>query len=336
MNTKLSDYNYTLPKELIAQSPITPRSESRLLIINQDKLEHKHFHNILDYLEPGDVLVLNDTRVIPAKLKGKKSTGAYAEIIIEHKENKLYQCRIKTKHPKKGTKILLKNNLIAEVIDEQNGKFFVKFNKTPDIEKYGEIPLPPYVKNKPDNYEVYQTVYSKNKGSIAAPTAGLHFTKELLKKIENKGVKIAKLTLHVNYGTFLPIRTENILAHKMEKEYYEINKETAEKINLAKRIIAVGTTSLRVLESASDSKGIIHPKKGWTQIYINPKTGIKSKTKLLITNFHLPKTSLLVLVSTFAGIDTIKKAYKEAIKNNYRFYSFGDATLLSRENIHPQ
>lgn len=332
MTTKLEDYNYELPKELIAQSPITPRSESRLLILNQDKIEHKHFHDILEYLKEGDVLVLNDTRVFPGKLIGEKETGSYAELIIEHKtDNNIYQCRIKTRHPKKGTILNFKDNLKAEVIEEENGKFFVKFNKTPDLDKIGEIPLPPYIKKRPDDYEVYQTVYSKNKGSIAAPTAGLHFTNDLLKQIQQKGVKIAKVTLHVNYGTFLPIRTDNILDHKMEKEHYTISEESANLINNAKRLIAVGTTSLRVIESASDKEGIIHPKQDWTNIYINPETGLKSKTQLLITNFHLPKTSLLVLVSTFAGIDNIIDAYQEAIKHKYRFYSFGDATLLYRK-----
>jgi len=337
MDTKLSDYDYSLPKELIAQSPVSPRSESRLLVVKQDTLEHKRFHQIIDYLMPGDVLVLNDTRVIPAKLIGKKSTGAYAEMILEHKiKDNLYQCRIKTKHPKKGTVIDMRDCLKAEVIEEENGKFSVRFSKTPDLEKHGEIPLPPYIKKIPENYEVYQTVYSENKGSIAAPTAGLHFTDELLKKIDDKGIKIAKLTLHVNYGTFLPIRAENILKHKMEKEFFKVSEDTAALINSAKRLVAVGTTSLRVLESASDKDGIIHACSGWTDIYINPKTGLKSKAQLMITNFHLPKTSLLVLVSTFAGRKNIIGAYMEAIKNRYRFYSFGDATLLFRENKQPQ
>lgn len=331
MNTKLSDYDYHLPRELIAQSPINPRSESRLLVIG-DKLEHKKFYQIIDYLKKGDVLVLNDTRVIPAKLKGKKSTGAYAEIIIEHKtDNNLYQCRIKTQHPKKGTILNFKDNLTAEVVEEENGKFLVKFNKIPDINKFGEIPLPPYVRKKLDDYEKYQTIYSKNKGSIAAPTAGLHFTKELLEQIRNKGVEIAKVTLHVNYGTFLPIRSDNILNHNMEKEYFEISEETAKTINNAKRLIVVGTTSLRTIESAADKNGNIRAGKGWTDIYINPETGIKTKASILITNFHLPKTSLLVLVSTFAGRDRIIQAYNEAIKKKYRFYSFGDATLLCRK-----
>jgi S-adenosylmethionine:tRNA ribosyltransferase-isomerase len=303
MDTELSDYGYHFPKELIAQEPARPRSESRLLVVRKKLLEHKKFHNILDYLK---------------------------------QKNDIYQCRIKTKNPGKGTKIILSSNLTAEVIEEDNGKFFVKFSKTPNLEKYGEIPLPPYIKKKPENYEDYQTVYSENKGSIAAPTAGLHFTEELLKEIEDKGVKIAKIVLHVNYGTFLAIRSDNILAHKMEKEYFEISKNTADTINSAKRIVVVGTTSLRALESAAGKGGKILPKKGWTDIYINPTTGLKSKAELLITNFHLPRTSLLVLVSAFAGRDSIMNAYKEAIKKKYRFYSFGDATLLFRENKHPQ
>jgi S-adenosylmethionine:tRNA ribosyltransferase-isomerase len=328
MHTKLSDYDYKLPEELIAQEPVKPRSESRLLVVKANSLEHKRFHNIIDYLQPGDVLVLNDTRVIPAKLKGKKLTGGYAEIIVEHEESSnLFQCRIKAKNPKKGTIIRLNNDITAEIIEEENGKFLVRFSNPVDLEKYGEIPLPPYIKKKPKDYEDYQTVYSKPKGSIAAPTAGLHFTEELLKEIKDKGIKIVKLTLHINYGTFLAIRSEDILKHKMEKEYFEISNEAAETINSAKRLIVVGTTSLRALESA-EKDGKIQPKKGWTDIYINPNTGLKTKTQILITNFHLPRTSLLVLVSTFAGRDNIMNAYKEAIKNKYRFYSFGDATLL--------
>jgi len=323
---QLSDFDYNLPKEFIAQKPVSPRDRSKLMIINK-KLQHKKFYNIIDYLKKGDVLVINETKVIPAKLTGKKTTGAKVELIIEKINNDKCSCRIKATKPRIGNKLIF-NKYKAEIIAQDKDSFTVKFNENVKkiIKNIGQLPTPPYVKRKLDRNSQYQTVYSKNKGSIAAPTAGLHFTKSLLKKIKQKGVKIAKLTLHVDFGTFLPVR--NINQNMLHEEYFEIDKKNADIINKRKgKLIVVGTTSVRALESANKNNKII-PKKGTTKLFIKP--GYKFKTKIdgLITNFHLPKSTLLMLVSAFIGTKKILKAYKTAIKNNYRFFSFGDAMLI--------
>jgi S-adenosylmethionine:tRNA ribosyltransferase-isomerase len=329
---KTEDYNYELPKELIAQEPVKPRSASKLLVINGEKLEHKKFKDITNYLEEGDVLVLNETKVVPAKLIGKKSTGAKAEIIITAKQGEYYKARIATNKPRPGNTLIFEEELEADILKQEKDIFYIKFNKEnieEYMEKHGKLPTPPYIQKELEKNENYQTVYAKKEGSVAAPTAGFHFTPELLQKIQEKGIKIAKVTLHVGFGTFLPIITENIEEHNMEEEYYEITKENSEIINNCKgKLIAVGTTTLKTLETASDENGKIQATKGWSNTFIKPGYKFKTKIKALITNFHTPKSTLLLLVCAFAGKQTIFNAYKEAVKQKYRFYSFGDATLL--------
>ena len=336
---KLETFDYELPKELIAQEPLDARSTSKLMVVKGDKpedIEHKTFNNIIDYLKPGDVLVLNETKVEPCKLIGKKETGAKAQFILSKKIKPLtYEAQITTNKPKPGNTFIFPKQLEATIIEQKDMTFIVEFNKSPDphLDEIGEMPLPPYIKTKqtPETKDKYQTVYAKNSGSIAAPTAGFHFTPELLRDIEKKGIKIVKVTLHVGYGTFLPVKTEDIKSHHMHEEEYEITQFAADAINnRTGRLIFVGTTSLRAIESASDDLGIIQPKKDSTDIFIYPPYDFKCRPELLITNFHLPKSTLLMLVSAFTSIETIKNAYQEAIKHNYRFFSFGDAMLLSR------
>jgi len=326
---KLSDFDYSLPKEFIAQKPMSPRDNSRLMIIN-DKIEHRKFYNIIDYLKKDDVLVVNETKVIPAKLVGKKQTGAKVELIVEQSKGNECKCRIKATKPRIGNKLIF-GKFSGEIIGTENDEFIVKFNENINkiIKKIGELPTPPYVKRKIDRDSQYQTVYSKKKGSIAAPTAGLHFTKRLLNKIKKKGIKIAKVCLHVDFGTFLPLRdiNQNIL----HKEYFEVDAKNAKIINNAKRLFVVGTTSIRALESVSDKNGKIHAGKGSTELFIKPGYKFKTKIDAMITNFHLPKSTLLMLVSAFIGRKKILNAYKIAVKNNYRFFSFGDAMLILKK-----
>ena len=329
---KTSDFDYHLPKQLIAQKALKKRDNAKLLIANT--LEHKKFYNILDYLKKGDVLVINEAKVSKTKLTGRKLTGAPAEIIIERKTKDYYECRVNTRNPAIGTIILLKNKLKAKIVGRDGAIIHIKFNKAINLKKIGELPQPNYIKWKISESE-YQTIYAKTQGSVASPTAGLHFTKKLLKKIKDKGVKIAKINLNISFGTFLPITEENIENHKMHFEDFEISKTAAKAINTCKgRLISVGTTSLRALEAAKYKNNKILPTKSSTDIFITPGYKFKSKTKLLITNFHLPKSTLLLMVSAFSNKNTIKKAYNEAIKKKYRFYSLGDAMLL--ENSHPQ
>jgi len=328
---KTSDFDYHLPKSLIAQKALKKRDNSKLLIAKT--LEHKKFYNILDYLNKGDVLVVNEAKVSKVKLTGKKLTGSPAEIIIERKVKGYYECRVNTRNPAVGTIILLKKGLKAKIIGRDGPIIHIKFNRSLNLNKLGELPQPNYIKRIITEQE-YQTVYAKKQGSIASPTAGLHFTKQLLKKIKDKGVKVAKINLNIGFGTFLPITEDKIENHKMHSETFEINKSAANTINNCKRLICVGTTSLRALESAKYKKGKILPTKTSTDIFIKPGYKFKSKTKILITNFHLPKSTLLLMVSAFASKKLILKAYKEAIKKKYRFYSLGDSMLL--ENSHPQ
>ncbi len=336
---KLKDYDYELPEELIAQKPVFPRSSSKMLVV-KDKLEHKHFEDIFDYFEEGDVLVLNETKVIPAKLIGKKSTGAKAEMIITGKEDDLYKVRITANNPREGNELEFEDGLKATIIIQNKDVFYVKFN-IDDVEdylkKYGKLPTPPYVKKELDKNEDYQTAYAKEEGSVAAPTAGFHFTSELLDKIERKGVKVVKVVLHVGFGTFIPVRSENVLDHKMEEEYFEVSEESADAINnRTGRLFAVGTTTLKTLESASVDGNGVKVMKGWSNLFITPEHEFKAGIDVLITNFHLPKSTLLLLVCGFAGRERIFEAYKEAIENKYRFYSFGDAMLLFKEKTQPQ
>jgi S-adenosylmethionine:tRNA ribosyltransferase-isomerase len=323
---KLEDFNYNLPKEFIAQKPFSPRDSSKLMVINS-KIEHKRFHNLIDYLKKDDVLVINETKVIPAKLVGRKQTGAKAELIIEEIDGKQCRCRIKATKPRIGNKLVF-NKYKAEIIDQKKDVFIVKFDENADkiMKSIGQLPTPPYVKRKLDRDSQYQTVYSRKKGSIAAPTAGLHFTRRLLDKIKRKGVKVAKVTLHVDFGTFLPVRDIN--QSTLHAEYFEVDKRNADIINKRQgRLFVAGTTSVRTLESAGKNGKII-PKSGKTKIFIKPGYKFKAEIDGLITNFHLPKSTLLMLVSAFIGRKKILKAYKTAIKNKYRFFSFGDAMLI--------
>ena len=342
----INEFDYELPKELIAQTPLKDRSSSRLLIMNKKtgELRHEVFSNIINYLNKGDVLVLNDTKVIPARLIGEKEdTGAVIEILLlKDIGNDTWECLGKPgKRLKIGSTITFGDgSLRCEVVDKlEEGIIHVKLIYDgilmEILDKLGTMPLPPYIHEKLEDQSRYQTVYAKVSGSAAAPTAGLHFTKELLKHIEDKGVIITYVTLHVGLGTFRPVEVDNILEHKMHSEYYVMSKETAEILNKAKeegrRIIAVGTTSTRTLETiATNNKGIFKACSGDTDIFIYP--GYKFKAiNCLITNFHLPKSTLVMLVSAFSSRNMIMNAYNEAINNKYRFFSFGDAMFITDE-----
>lgn len=339
---KVTDFNYDLPEELIAQVPIEKRDESRLMILDRDKktIEHKVFKDILDYLKPGDCLVRNNTKVIPARLYGvKEETGANVEFLLLHRiEGDIWEVMVRPgKKLMPGVKVSFGDGILkAEILEKLDGgsrkvKFEYDgiFNEI--LDRIGLMPLPPYIKERLKEKNRYQTVYAKFEGSAAAPTAGLHFTDELLEKIKEKGVEIANVTLHVGIGTFRPVKVENIEEHDMHSEHYYIKKEDADKINNARknggRIIAVGTTSCRVLESVADESGRVEETEGDTSIFIYP--GYKFKCiDCLITNFHLPESTLIMLVSALAGKDYIMKAYEEAVKEKYKFFSFGDAMFI--------
>ena len=339
---KVTDFNYNLPEELIAQVPIEKRDESRLMVLDREKktIEHKVFKDILDYLKPGDCLVRNNTKVIPARLYGvKEETGANVEFLLLHRvEGDIWEVMVRPgKKLMPGAKVSFGDGIlkaeILEKMDDGNRKVKFEYNGIFNeiLDKIGLMPLPPYIKERLKEKDRYQTVYAKYEGSAAAPTAGLHFTDELLEKIKEKGVEIANVTLHVGIGTFRPVKVENIEEHDMHSEHYYIKKEDADKINNARknggRIIAVGTTSCRVLESISDENGIVHETEGDTSIFIYP--GYKFKCiDGLITNFHLPESTLIMLVSALAGKDYIMKAYEEAVKEKYKFFSFGDAMFI--------
>lgn len=338
---KVSEFNYNLPEELIAQHPYDKRDEARLMILDREnqKYEHKIFRDIIDYLKPGDCLVINNTKVIPARLYGKKDTGANVEfLLLKRIEGDVWEAMVRPGSKiKLGTKVSFGEGLLnAEVLDILEGgnrkvKFEYKgiFNEI--LDQIGLMPLPPYIKEKLEDKDKYQTVYAKYDGSAAAPTAGLHFTEELLEQIKQKGIEIANVTLHVGIGTFRPVKVENIEEHQMHSEHYYIKKEDVEKINRAKqtgnRVIAVGTTSCRVLESVADENGMLKEVEGDTSIFIYP--GYKFKCiDCLITNFHLPESTLIMLVSSLAGKDFVMNAYEEAVKEKYKFFSFGDAMII--------
>jgi len=325
---KLSDFDYHLPKHLIAQSPVEQRDNSKLMIVD-GRIRHKMFYNLPDYLESGDVVVLNDSMVVPARIIGKKETGGRVEVLIIKNIDKNYECLIKGKNIRTGMKIIFSDEISGMVVGRTNHRFIMAFNEEINLHNIGEMPTPPYIKEKLLDQKRYNTIYAKSKGSIAAPTAGLHFTKNLIRKIKDKGVKIAYITVHVGPGTFLPITAEKIEEHKMEEEYFRIDEENAEIINNAKRVVAVGTTVVRALES-SCVNGEIVSKEGMTGLFIYPGYKFKSKINYLLTNFHLPKSTLLLLVCAFAGKERTFKAYKNAIENNYGFYSFGDAMMIKR------
>ena len=338
----VKDFNFDLPQELIAQDPLEDRSSSRLLVLDKKtgKTQHRIFKDIVEYLRPGDCLVINDTKVIPARLFGvKKDTGAKIEVLLlKRRENDIWETLVKPgKKAKPGTVIDFGDGILTGTVIEtvDDGNRLIQFSYEGIFEeildRLGQMPLPPYITHKLQDKNRYQTVYAKYEGSAAAPTAGLHFTKELLKQIEDMGVNIARVTLHVGLGTFRPVKVENVLEHHMHSEYYNVTETAAKMINDTKknggRIIAVGTTSTRTLESVADENGIIHPGCGNTEIFIYP--GYKFKAiDCLITNFHLPESTLLMLVSALAGKEHIMAAYEEAVKEKYRFFSFGDAMFI--------
>jgi len=361
----INDFGFTLPEELIAQEPCEERDHSRLMLVNREggMIEQRLFFEIIDYLKPGDLLVINDTRVIPARLVGKKGTGGKAEIFLLERDNgaeDVWECLVGGKRIRPGVFIQFNDNLKGEVLEEVgDGRFKIRFHTDRDLEEVleeiGQVPLPPYIRREKDGGDCprftdeaqrsrrigtvpviqdkdrYQTVFADKKGAVAAPTAGLHFTDALIQKIKEKGVDIAPVTLHVGPGTFLPVRVENIEDHRMLPERYEIPSASAEMINRAKReerrVVAVGSTSMRTMEAGSDEKGIVIAGKGRTSIFIYPGYTFKV-VDALITNFHLPKSTLLMLVSAFAGKDLIFKAYRKAIEEKYRFYSYGDAMII--------
>lgn len=339
---KTSDFYYDLPQELIAQDPLTDRSASRLmhLSIKDGGIEHRHFTDILEYLNPGDCLVINDTKVIPARLYGhKEETGALIEILLlKRNENDVWECLVKPgKKARKGTRISFGDGLlkgeIVDVIEDGNRLIHFEYNGIFEeiLDQLGEMPLPPYITHKLQDKNRYQTVYAKHEGSAAAPTAGLHFTKELLEKVKEKGVQIAHVTLHVGLGTFRPVKVDDVEQHHMHSEYYVVEEDQAKLINDTKknggRVIAVGTTSCRTLESATGEDGILKAGSGWTEIFIYPGYHFKMIDSL-ITNFHLPESTLMMLVSALAGKEKIMHAYEEAVKERYRFFSFGDAMFI--------
>lgn len=338
---KTSDFYYDLPEELIAQTPIEPRNSSRLLYLNKTdgEIKHKHFTDLFEFLKKGDCLVLNNTRVLPARIFGvRKDTGAIVEfVLLKQKGTNLWEClagpgkKAKTGHEFKFSDKL--KAIVADVLPDGNrimqfypdGEFFSV------LDEVGQMPLPPYIKEKLEDKERYQTVYSKNLGSAAAPTAGLHFTDDMLKELQNRGVNIAYVTLHVGLGTFRPVKVDDVTEHKMHSEWYEVSKETADIINKTKenggRVICVGTTSCRTIESVAQKYGKIIECSGDTEIFIYPGFEFKCMDGL-ITNFHLPESTLIMLVSAFAGYDNVMNAYNTAVKEKYRFFSFGDAMLI--------
>lgn len=340
---KTSDFSYNLPQELIAQTPVEPRDSSRLLLLDREtgEINHKHFYDIIDYLNEGDLIVANDSRVLPARIFGiKNQTGARVEfLLLNQVENNRWETLCKPgKKAREGAEFIFGNGIMkAKVIEvKEDGNRVVEFESDENfysaLDKIGQMPLPPYITEELQDRERYQTVYSNEIGSAAAPTAGLHFTNELLDKIKAKGVNIAYVTLHVGLGTFRPVKVDDVKNHKMHSEHYEISKETCKLINETKangkRVIAVGTTSCRTLESVASFYGEIKPCEGFTDIFIYPGYEFKLLDGL-ITNFHLPESTLIMLVSAFAGYDNVMKAYETAVNEKYRFFSFGDAMFIS-------
>lgn len=339
---KLTDFNFELPNELIARYPLANRSASRLMCLDGKTgiTTHKQFDQILQLIEPGDLMVFNDTRVIPARIYGQKMTGGQVELLVERildNHRILAQVRV-SKPPQMGDQLLFANQIRLEVIARHNQFYELRYNHIDRtilevIESIGQIPLPPYMQREPDEQDIerYQTVYATHKGSVAAPTAGLHFDQSLLEDLQDKGVEMGYLTLHIGAGTFQPVRVDDIHEHKMHAEYLEVSSVLCEQIEQAKsrgkRVIAVGTTSLRALETASQS-GKLEPYRGETNIFITPGYTFRTADALL-TNMHLPKSTLLILVCAFAGYDNVMRAYREAVKAGYRFYSYGDAMWIN-------
>ena len=338
----VKDFYFDLPQELIAQDPLEDRASSRLLVLDRStgEVEHRKFRDILEYLNPGDCLVINDTKVIPARLIGsKEGTDAKIEVLLlKRKENDIWETLVKPgKKAKPGTVIRFGDGIlkgtVVDVVEEGNRLIQFSYEGIFEeiLDQLGQMPLPPYITHQLKDKNRYQTVYAKHEGSAAAPTAGLHFTKELLQEIEDRGVKIAHVTLHVGLGTFRPVKVENVLDLHMHSEFYVVEKSEAEKINSTKReggrVICVGTTSCRTIESASDENGVLKAGSGWTDIFIYPGYQFKI-LDCLITNFHLPESTLVMLVSALAGREHVLAAYEEAVKERYRFFSFGDAMFI--------
>ena len=339
---QLSDFYYDLPPELIAQDPVQDRSSSKLMVLNKEngQIEHRYFKNIIEHLNEGDCLVINNTKVIPARLIGEKEdTKAQIELLLlKRKEDDIWETLVKPgKKARVGARIVFGDGLlvgeITDVLEDGNRLVHFEYKGIFEeiLDQLGEMPLPPYITHKLEDKDRYQTIYAKYDGSAAAPTAGLHFTNELLEEIKKKGIKIAQVTLHVGLGTFRPVKVDNILEHHMHSEYYCLSKEDADIINQAKenhkRVIAVGTTSTRTLETIGDEDGRVREASGWTDIFIYPGYTFKV-VDALIMNFHLPESTLLMLVSALADREMILNAYNEAIKNRYRFFSFGDAMFI--------
>ena len=350
----LSDYNYELPEELIAQKPVDRRDQSNLLVMDRQTggISHHRFDMLDHFLRPGDVLVINNTAVIPGRLVGRKDSGGKVEVLMcdfsgngnpkTLNNSRVFECLVKTAKPlKPGRTLYFDKELSAEVIERLNGTYIIQFHADGNFEnlldRIGQVPLPPYIKRSPkleppcDDRIAYQTVYATEKGAVAAPTAGLHFTAELLEKLKAAGIATVSLTLHVGYGTFLPVRAEDIRSHHMHAESYSISMQAADKINSARnaghRVVAVGTTCVRTLEFISDSAGYVRAENGRCDLFIYPGYRFKA-VDAMITNFHLPRSTLLMLVSAFAGRQNVLHAYQEAIKKKYRFYSYGDAMLI--------
>lgn len=341
---KTEDFDYYLPENLIAQTPINKRDESKLMVLNKETgtIEHRHFADIIDYLTPNDVLVLNDTKVMPARLIGQKEdTNGHIELLLlKNTQNNIYECLCKpAKRVKVGTIVTFGDGILKAKCIEVKEEGIREFEFLYDgifyeiLDKLGEMPLPPYIHKKLKDKNRYQTVYAKNIGSAAAPTAGLHFTQELLEKLKNKGITICYVTLHVGLGTFRPVNVEDVTTHKMHSEFYTINEETAKILNQAKKdgknIVSVGTTTTRVLETVMNQYQTFKACSGYTSIFIYPGYQFKAVDSL-ITNFHLPKSTLIMLVSAFCSKEIIMNAYSEAIKNNYRFFSFGDSMFIKK------
>ncbi len=341
---KTSDFYYDLPQELIAQTPLERRDTSRLMVLDPQtqEIEHRHFFDLIDYLEPGDCLVMNDSRVLPARLLGKRipTGGAVEVLLLTDKGDKTWECLVKPgRKLHEGARISFGDGILTAEVTEvlESGNRLVRFEYEGIflelLEQLGKMPLPPYIKEELEDGERYQTVYSRVTGSAAAPTAGLHFTKELLERIAAKGVNLAYITLHVGLGTFRPVKVDDVTQHHMHSEFCMISAETAELLNktrkAGKRIVCVGTTSCRTLESLADENGVFTERSAWTDIFIYP--GYKFRAMdALVTNFHLPESTLIMLVSAFAGYDFIMRAYREAVEERYRFFSFGDAMFIQR------
>jgi S-adenosylmethionine:tRNA ribosyltransferase-isomerase len=346
----LTDYDYDLPPELVAQSPCAQRDRSRLMCLNRahEEIAQHLFCDVADFLQPGDVLVVNDTRVIPGRLLGKKATGGRVEVLLADfaggskavagSDEFNCECLIKAaKAPKTGTLLVFEQGLTGKVLEQRNGTYIVRFSAPEDfdtvLDRIGRVPLPPYIR-RPDadgDRQSYQTVYASQKGAVAAPTAGLHFTEDLLGALRSKGIQIVGVTLHVGYGTFQPVRSHDIRQHRMHAERFVIPETSTAVINAARSegrpVVAVGTTCVRTLEYASDDHGVVRPGSGFCDLFIYPGYRFKA-VDAMITNFHLPKSTLLMLVSAFAGREMILKAYREAIQCGYRFYSYGDAMFI--------